>query len=553
MNHAKPLSATGVDLRAAVASRPWAWLNTVARDLDLAIDIAGAGGVWCVPLAESGPALDKDSPALRMSIQAALHSGRVEHLLDAGVEICVVRLGVATGAGVLVVARARAGAGSGTPSDLQHLIVWLASAVEAQLLQGATGEDDSFDRVSSLHRILHDAVERGSEHEVATAFAEALVAWDGVEMSGYQEDTQGCFVRVVTAPGAERGHRTLALDPGIGRSNGALAPLSARQVEQLGFGQGRRVVATDISSSMLEPWLLVFVEGFAPFDETRLRLYVDLLREALGRTSTIAETRMTWAILQQLLGASDIADRAARAALDELARSMAAMGASLLVTTPEGVTVLSAGDDDEAPSSVRPFRGVSRIVSTASILDRYAMALTVRRAPGETFTRREQRLADQAAAIFAAWLPGALRQVPRFRERRSENRDFEQVLDHAVDQHAGEGIDVSILVLSTPDLERRPDLLRKWVNEIRGHLRGADLADALSDCEIGVLLSGVGAESVPAVRARFERCLGLDAQGAPTTSIGSASRLAGRPDRDSLVRTARDRARRVTFIDGVRS
>src|SRR5262249_27225870 len=63
---------------------------------------------------------------------------------------------------------------------------WLIAAIEAHL--GQKPQDDSeeaFDRISSLHRLLHESVEGGNEREVLTAFAEAVFAWDGVEAIGY--------------------------------------------------------------------------------------------------------------------------------------------------------------------------------------------------------------------------------------------------------------------------------------------------------------------------------------------------------------------------------
>src|SRR5262245_15222282 len=293
--------------------------------------------------------------------------------------------------------------------EVERIEPWVTAAVEAHLGQKAPDEsEEAFDRISSLHRLLHDGVEGGNEREVVTAFAEALFAWDGIEAIGYVEDVQGQWRRVMAPPGTTL---PATVEPGVGQAlRGKQSPrLSADDLARLGFSSDRDVVALTISDATPEPWLLLFSEGYRPLNLPRLNLYADLLREALARLSSIVETRAAWAILQTLLGATENIEPAVDAALREFARVVDGVAVSLIVTNATGTTLLAAGDR-ESIAAVRPFDRGNRLVSTAHLPDLGTMQLAVRRARGQCFTRREQHLIDRAATIFSAWLPGALKQ-----------------------------------------------------------------------------------------------------------------------------------------------
>jgi len=105
-----------------------------------------------------------------------------------------------------------------------------------------------------------------------------------------------------------------------------------------------------------------------------------------------------------------------------------------------------------------------------------------------------------------------------------------------------------VLVVAAPAVVSRPGLLHKWVAEIRGQLRASDLAGALSDREIGVLLTGTTPNDLAAVRARILRrvTVGEAGRGTSPVVIGVASLSAGAVAGESLVRLARqDGARRA--------
>jgi hypothetical protein len=472
-----------------------------------------------------------------------LGSGRPEQVVMDSLEVCVFRVQASQAlTGALVLARER-GRGTRRAADgvpaLDLLGKWLAPAVEAHLRHAPRDEAETLDRVASLHNLLQEAVDRGGERDVFTAFAEALFAWEGVEVSGYVEDVDGAFVLAVAAPGTERGHAKVVQAQETARFPPSLTRVSPAELQRFGFAGDRHALAAELAGGTLDPWLVFLVQGFGMLDEQRLALYVELLKEGLSRAAIINETRASWAIMQQLLGAADGVQPAIQAALAELAAAIPGSTPALAVTASSGVNLLNIGDTDRAGSAVEgsPAR---RLVSSQRLLDQYTMVLALRRPAGHAFTRREQHIVDRAAEIFAAWLPGLLRQSARPRDRRAEHREFEEVLDRAAAQGTREGMEVSLVVISAPDAVLHPGLLHKCVAEIRAQLRGSDLAGALSDHEIGVLLSGTPAEHVPVVCERFRQA--IVSVGGPSAMIGSATRAPGDDDTDSLVAAARRQA-----------
>jgi hypothetical protein len=430
---------------------------------------------------------------------------------------------------------------SGPPKGGHHvpeaIEPWLIAAIEAHL--GQKPQDDSeeaFDRISSLHRLLHESVEGGNEREVLTAFAEAVFAWDGVEAIGYVEDVQSQWRRAMAPPAATL---PVMLEANFGQRlrEKRIDRLTPDELSHLGFSSGRQVVVSPLGDTIPEPWVLLFAEGYRPLNLPRLHLYADLLREALARLSGIVETRAAWAILQTLLGAGERIEPAVDGALRDFSRIVDGLAVSLIVTSATGTTLLASGDR-ESIAAVRPYDRGNRLVSTAHLPDLGTMQLAVRRARGQSFTRREQHLVDRAAAIISAWLPGALRQPVEKAAATTATRSFEEVLDRAAMQITRDGLDVSVVVIVVPDSESRIAVIQSWVTEIRARLRGSDLAGAISDREIGVLLYGTSQTDVPIVCDRLGRSLGFEKTGVPTP-MGSASRSAGSADDESIVTLAR--------------
>jgi hypothetical protein len=559
-----PDSASGsvFDLRAAVRAQSWTWLGAIVRRFKLAVEIVDDRGILCAPImapSHTTPlrrVLDgSPSYEFRAALDSALQTNQQQRASADGIDVlCLpLALGDAT-IGALVLTRDppphASSADARSDAEIDAAASWLARAIEAQLDGSTTEHEDAeaFDRVSSLQRLLHDVVDRGVEHEVLTSFAEALIAWDDIEVRAYVEDIHGRFMLAVATPGIDRGEAERV--PSIGSISGdrILMRLPFTEAARLGFRRDSDVFLARIGGNHSQPWLLLFSGVISAPDESRLALYVDLLREAVVRVATIAETRTSWAILQPLLGHTDSVEEIGQAALAELTRVVDGLGSALVVTASNGVPTLNIADN-AAFSTVGQSSQVDELVSTHHVLDVHTMVLTVRRAHGNPFTRREQQLVDRAAATFAAWLPGVLPGLPQVQERRTENRGFDEVVDRVAVQQVADGLDVVMLVVVAPAAVSRPGLLHKWVAEIRGQLRASDLAGSLSDREIGVLLSGTTPNDLAAVRARILRRVTVveTGRGTARVAIGVASRSAGVVAAESLVRLARqDAARRAS-------
>lgn len=545
MNRAssKNQSTTGT---VAFKAASWSWLNALAADLPIAAGIVSESGQLTLLTASTTSTINERlariglTPAFQALAREAVAQSEPRLLT---IERAEVLASPGPASQTIVVAMDQ-----GVPAGLERWLEGLASAVRAQLTQPAEDDLEAFDRVSSLHRLLHEAVDRGSERDVVTAFAEAVFAWDGVEVSGYVQDVDGRWMLSAWAPGAQRGHERVAALSTRG-DVGVVSPLSEEEAIHFGFDRTRNLLGATIAATATsdDPWLLIFAEGFGPLRESSARLYIDLLREAVGRTAAIAETRLSWLVLQQLLGAAD-AETAAAAALRELAQALPAAGASLVATASTGAVVLSVGDDD-AHGSVRPFGRVNRLVSTLKLVDGYALDLAVRRESGDVFTRREQQALDRMGDVFGAWLTRSLRQGTVQKERRAERREFDQILDRAASQAVRDGSDVSVMVISVPEATRST-LLRSWVVELRSRMRGSDLAGALSDREIGLLLCGTTPDTVDYVCNRLIKHLKFGERGNPVGAIGIASRAAGQMTDASLVQLARRNVVRRQAAEG---
>ncbi len=544
--HGVPASARDVIRRSS-----WAWLSALTREARVGVDLLDESAQVCLLQSTPAdqPALSRRSAALlshakvQRAARAALDRGLSGHLTVDDLDVALVPITLQHATGVLVATRDRREPASETTMEISRLAASLARAIEAHTLDATDQASvEAFDTVSSLNRRLHDAVERGGEADVVTAFAEAVFAWDGIEVSGYVTDIDGDLSMVVSAPGTRRGRRNVKHARTL--SPGALERLSPEEIEFFGFERTRTVLVADLRSTSLEPWTLVFADGFGAVDEGRVRLYADLLRDALSRAAAVAETRFVWSVLQPLLGNANV-DVALSASLTELSRALTAQGAALTVTASTGVRLLSVGDD-ESQSSVRQFGKVNRLAATTPGPDGASVEVSIRR-PGHHFTRREQHLLERALVVFATWLNRNPATRLAAEASKTALPEFAQVLDRAAAQAVSDGTDVGLVVIAAPDQgpHAAADLMPAWVAEFRRQLRGADLAGALSDHEVGLLLLGVGAADVARVGARiYQQTVKGQFAGLTRMSLGFASRTAGSAADVSLVTEARTDAAR---------
>jgi hypothetical protein len=554
MNRSEHQAATQTDLQAAVRRQSWSWLSEIGRRLDFIADIIDEHGV---PLGLAGATAAATTIRRLLSSDAdagsILRSRQKQRITYDGWDTvsCPFALG-RSATGALVLCRPLDRSGPAATGDLDDIAAWLVRAVQAQL-NLPVDEHEAFDRVSSLHKLLHDAVERGVEQEVITAFAEALIAWDDLEVRGYVQDaTTSQFAIAVATPGVDRRQpATIAFDASIPR-DGSLSRLTGTEAVRLGFRRDRDHFLARIGGAYAQPWLMALSGSVRTEEESRLSLYVDLLREAVDRVATIAETRLSWAMLQQLLGSTGDVEEAGECALVELKNAVGAESAALEVTASRGMRVMSIGDGAAFSSSSLPDQ-VDQILATGPVYEGHTMVLAIRRPRAHPFTRRERQIVDRASAIFSAWLSGVLKRSTASQERRAENREFQQVLDRVASQTIRDGMDAAVVVLLAPAVVSRPGLLQRWTAEIRGRLRGSDLAGVLSDREVGILLSGISPNDVAAVSTRICQQALRERGGVETgVSIGTAARPAGAALNGSLVKEARQDAERQRPLEGPR-
>lgn len=537
-----------IDLSSLVRNQSWLWLREIERRLDFVAEILDDQGLLCAipsrsvltPSWAPGP-----SPAaLSATVNGVLRSNQTQRLTHDGVSLVCAPLSAGRGAvGVLVLSRSPNRLLQLAPCgdrSLEDIASWLGRAVQSHL-NLPVDEGDAFDRVSSLHKLLQDVIENGSEQDVIAAFAEALIAWDDIEVRGYVQDVHGQFTLSAATPGIDRQVATLLTGVAL-PVGGPLTRLSPAESHRAGLRHDRDVFLAQLAGPHIQPWCIVLSGVIRPEDEPRLSLYVDLLRGALDRTATIAETRVSWAILQQLLSASGDPAETGLAALDDLRVAIDAQQIGMQVTGARGVRGPTIGDA-MLFGTAGPTR-VDQLVSLASIGDGETMTIRAQRVAGKAFTRREQQIVDRTAAIFSAWLSGVRKRSGVPVERRAENREFQAVIDRLVEQNLHEGLDVAVVVLQAPNAATRPGLLQQWVGEIRGRLRSGDAAGALSEREIGIFLAGAAARDVARVSARIRQQVLSGAGGEPVT-MGVAGRNPATISEVSLVKEARqDAARR---------
>ena len=319
--------------------------------------------------------------------------------------------------------------------------------------------------------------------------------------------------------------------------------LSQNDAERLGFRSDNDVLLAGLGTDNGKSWLVALSGRIAARDETRLALYVNLLREAVRHAERVAAARFDWAILQHLLVATDDIEHAARQALGELTAAVSGDGAALIVTTANGMHVLNIFDADAFSGPVASGQA-NQIASSTQVLDRYTMVIAVRRLRGEAFLRREQQLVDSAAALFASWLSGVLRRPAFGKDRRASGQRFEVIIQRMAEQTVRNGASVSVVVMAAAEAAFQPGLLREWVADIRGQLRSSDLVGPLTESEIAVLLSEATAADASAVVERLRSHWSTARSGALLpSSVGVATRSVGWPADESVVGAAREDAR----------
>jgi hypothetical protein len=127
-------------------------------------------------------------------------------------------------------------------------------------------------------------------------------------------------------------------------------------------------------------------------------------------------------------------------------------------------------------------------------------------------------------------------------ERRRAHRPFHTWIERLASQTIEEGGHASVIVISIPDEDVRPEYVQAQVVKVRNELRPSDFAGSLAGGEIGVLLRDTPADQAAAVSARLEKLLQWDVNTgkAIQPSIGMVSCSADSPCVGSIVRAARE-------------
>lgn len=127
-------------------------------------------------------------------------------------------------------------------------------------------------------------------------------------------------------------------------------------------------------------------------------------------------------------------------------------------------------------------------------------------------------------------------------ERRSAHRPFHTWIERLASQTIEEGGQASVILISIPDEDARPEYMQAQVVKVRNDLRPSDFAGSLAGGEIGVLLRDTPADQAAAVSARLEKLLQWDVNTgkAIQPSIGMVSCSADSLCEGSFLRAARE-------------
>jgi GGDEF domain-containing protein len=417
--------------------------------------------------------------------------------------------------------------------------VELSSAPEPS--DAHSDDGDMLHRLTAIQRVLSQAVTRGSDRAVVSAFVEALAVCEDVEVRGYIETLEESFQLEVKLAGSAGGSpASERLQPRLLPDAVGFQRLDSEDIERFQFPAGHDVLLTRVGDMSTVPWLLAFSGAIRQSDELRLLIYVDLLDQALRAVLSQAAARVTWSILEHLLPTSDRVEQMAQAALAALNTTVEGAGAALVVIMKTGMHVLSLGDA-EVFSVPRLYGGADEIVATSTIRDQYSMTLAVRRLEGHAFTRRERYLLDVAAPVFATWLSGVLQNPSYAKDRRGVLRRFDEVIERAASRAIEDGGSVSLLLFRIGDAAVRAQAIRRWVADIRGQLRSSDLAGLVSENEVAVLLADTSSDHAAIVMTRLRRQLDDSEStfGLIPAAVGLASYNAERPVAGSVLHAAR--------------
>jgi hypothetical protein len=528
-----------VDLTApAVRRQSWEWLLGLARRLGVNVELLDNEGYPLLPPTgqPEQPAvrrlLASNTEPVRKAIAAAL-IGKGSESIAVNQQLLAFAPLATTPRCVLAVARPLASGVPEQPRQLQSIAAWLGAAAEAQLRSPRADEHEVFERISTLQRVLAEAAGSGREGDVVRAFAEALAIWEDSEVRGYVENVAGLFVLDVMLPGSIRSEAPLVIDEKVGSDDVPLVRLPRGEAERLGF-----ISASDdvLVSRLGTTWVVALCGRIPRASEARLGVYVGLLAHAVQNAANVGMARTTWSTVEALIVSVGQFEPAAQRLLDDLKSTLGATAAVLLVTTTSGGHLLATGDAEQFEETWNQVRN-DRLTVTLPVADRYRMTLGVARPNGPPFRRPEQRLLEAAGRVVASWLPNVLAASAGARERRQTAVTAEDVLDRHARQAVDAGESVTLVVVSDASAVFHPGRLQQCITAIRGQLRPEDVAAAVGDHEIAVLLPSTSVQSAAAVVDRLQH--DVMAEFGTRWGIGIAGRSPATISNDRLLDLAR--------------
>ena len=547
------------NLAGMIQSRAWNSLLEIQQRLNVTIELVDDRLTPLLPLVgDQGPSIGRrtvgrlDDESLKTVVQRAMQSRAQQFVAVRDGKIACTPIAGPCGdvAGVLLVADPRSQ--SGDDHELKRISSCLARAIETHLAASSADVPSELHELSSLYRLLTEAVATGSRNEVIRAFVEALAVWLDAESWAYLRDLTGRFSMTVALPGSDRSLAPPMFEGDPVPEDATLMRLSTDDRERLGFDRSADVVMSHARGGgrgrAASPWLIATRLGGDTEREARLALYADVLGQMLGEVAAVESSRLTWAMLQHLLDAAQLPDRAAEDALGELS---AAVDASASVAVfRDGVRVLIMGDADSAPALSGPLVRPHLVVLPLEVASPYSAVVSISRSTGSPFTPREESLSRTAVATLGPWLSAVVQRLPTTGERRRVVRSFDQVVErYASTAVAGHG-DVSMIVVSSREAASAPDLARERVGHIRGQLRAADLAGRLISGEIGILLPDTSMSGARTVAERIRHLMTSGAAvGRYNVAIGVACCPAGSSPEQSLL----GEARAATIVDAASS
>jgi hypothetical protein len=527
-----------LDLDSSAPRQSFDWLVELAARLNVVIEVLDVYDVPVCPVGSTRDAaairtlITNSDSSLRGAMASAVRSRTPVPLSIDGLQIVCFRL---AGGGVVLLARRAESGDSGEEcrEDLESIGPWLIGAIDASLAQPNTVSAEGY-RIVSFRRILREASSRGSLRQVIGAFIEALSVWDDVRVRAYVAGASGGFFEYASSM---TGHpsSTEPLDETVLPRPGHIIRLTRADVERAGLAidPGDTVVAR-MSIGSGTAWALVFAGMINDAVQVRLRVYADILREALNDVLTTSTSRIVAELSRRHAPLNEAVGNATQAALDRLSTAVGARQAGLLVTTATGRQALAVGNGDLL-SSLDRVRGTRLLVRSS---DAGGVMTVVFDRDHTAFTAFEREIAQAGIAAMQPWIEMALPRASDV-ERRGSARPVETVFDQLATDAVAAGQSASMIVMTIDSAVASPGLLHSWVARIRARLRAGYRAGMLNEREIAVLLYGASADHAALVSSRLEQMIESRTSGSMFPLIGVFTREPDLPFEGSLIAAAR--------------